>query len=184
MSKKFQVKVIDLDSQNSILLFNELRKRNGKSVLECSIKLSEDVAEYKNSNKKFLIIDSGGFDNNLNRLALAKADAIITPVGISQIEVFGLQKFEKILEEAEKILKKRIITNILINNVDIRRKSKIQDLKNYVNENNRYLNLLNTVIHSRADFKDSYENGQTVEEFNKNSKSTKEIKSFLKEIGG
>ena len=178
--------LLDLDSQNSAILFNQLRMSENlptiKCVKESDIDFSNFIDGYSGNRDNLLIIDSGGYDSDINRAALIKADIIITPVGISQIEIFGLQKFRKILKEASEALGKKIKTNVLLNNVDSRSKNKLKDLREYIKENNKYFNLLDSVIHTRADFKNSYGDGLTVKEFNKKGTAAQEIKQLTKEI--
>ena len=50
------------------------------------------MSKYQDNKDNLLIIDSGGYDSQINRMALVEADILITPVGISQIELFGLTK--------------------------------------------------------------------------------------------
>jgi len=187
LQKKYKdLMLLDLDSQNSAILFNQLRMSENlptiKCVKESDIDFSNFIDAYSGNQDNLLIIDSGGYDSDINRAALIKADIIITPVGISQIEIFGLQKFRKILKEASEALGKKIKTNVLLNNVDSRSKNKLRDLREYVKENNKYFNLLDSIIHTRADFKNSYGDGLTVKEFNKKGTAAQEIKQLNKEI--
>ena len=187
MQKKYKdLALLDLDSQNSAILFNQLREQEKLPTIKC---VTEDVIDfdefigryYKNKNN-LLVIDSGGYDSNINRAALIKADLIITPVGISQIEIFGLQKFRKILKEASEVLETKIKTNVLLNNVDSRSKNKLSDLREYIKDKNDYFNLLETTVHTRADYKNSYGDGLTVKEYNKKGIAQNEIKQLSKEI--
>ena len=178
--------LLDLDSQNSVILFNQLRINENlptiKCVKESDIDFSSFINEYSGNKENLLIIDSGGYDSNINRAALIKADIIITPVGISQIEIFGLQKFRKILKEASNALGVKVKTNVLLNNVDSRSKNKLKDLREYIKDNHKYFNLLESTIYTRADFKNSYGEGLTAKELNKKGPAAQEIKQLTKEI--
>ena len=172
LQKKYKdLILLDLDSQNSAILFNQLRMSENLPTIKCvkerDIDFSNFINEYSGNKENLLIIDSGEYDSDVNRAALIKADIIITPVGISQIEIFGLQKFRKILKEASEALGAKIKTNVLLNNVDSRSKNKLKDLREYIKDNHKYFNLLDSTIHTRADFKNSYGDGLTVKEFNK-----------------
>ena len=187
LQKKYKdLILLDLDSQNSAILFNQLRMSENlptiKCVKESDIDFSSFINEHSGNKENLLIIDSGGYDSDVNRAALIKADIIITPVGISQIEIFGLQKFRKILKEASEALGVKIKTNVLLNNVDSRSKNKLKDLRSYIKDNHKYFNLLDSTIHTRADFKNSYGDGLTVKEFNKKGTAAQEIKQLTKEI--
>ena len=179
--------IIDLDSQNSSMLFNQLRKMNDMKSIECYTadtinEFNDLVKDYKANKENMIVIDSGGYDSEINRLALISADIIITPVGASQIELFGLQKFRNILNDASDATGTNVKTHVLINNVDSRSKKKISELREYIEKNEKYFNLLESVIHTRVDFKNAYGDGLTVKELDKESKATQEIKSLTKEI--
>ncbi|WP_457746332.1 ParA family protein [Sulfurimonas sp.] len=187
LQKKYKnLVLLDLDSQNSAILFNQLRISENlptiKCVKESEVDFSNFINEYSGNKGNLLIIDSGGYDSDINRAALIKADIIITPVGISQIEIFGLQKFRKILNEASSALGVKVKTNVLLNNVDSRSKNKLKDLRSYIKDNHKYFNLLDSIIYTRADFKNSYGDGLTVKEFNKKGTASQEIKQLTKEI--
>jgi len=178
--------LLDLDSQSSAKLFNQLRTHNNLDIINC---MSENevvfetlIKKYKNNKNNLLVIDSGGYDSEINRLALIQSDIIITPVGLSQIEIFGLQLFKKIIQEASSALNKNIKAHILLNNVDSRSKKAIKELKDYIKRNDTHFKLLDTILHTRTDFKKSYGDGLTVKELNKKSEATKEIKALCKEI--
>ena len=187
LQKKYKdLTLLDLDSQNSAILFNQLRISENLPTIKCvtekDIDFSSFIDKYSGNKENLLVIDSGGYDSDVNRAALIKADIIITPVGISQIEIFGLQKFRKILKEASTALGVKVKTNVLLNNVDSRSKNKLKDLREYIKENHKYFNLLESTIHTRADFKNSYGEGLTVKEFNKKGAAAQEIKDLTKEI--
>lgn len=179
--------IIDLDSQNSSMLFNQLRKMQNRESVDCytsnSInEFNEMIKPFKANKENMIIIDSGGYDSEINRLALISADIIITPVGASQIELFGLQKFRAILNDASEATGTSVKTHVLINNVDSRSKKKINELQEYISKNKNYFNLLDSIIHSRVDFKNAYGDGLTVAELDKDSKASQEIESLVQEI--
>ena len=187
IQKKYKdLALLDLDSQNSAILFNQLREREKLPCITCikddDIDFKELISIYSKNKNNLLVIDSGGYDSDINRAALIRADLIITPVGISQIEIFGLQKFRKILKEASQALDKTIKTNVLLNNVDSRSKNKLKDLREYIKDKSNYFNLLDTTLHTRADYKNSYGEGLTVKEYNKKGAAQEEIKQLVKEI--
>lgn len=187
LQKKYKdVALLDLDSQNSAVLFNQLRDSEELQTISCvkekNIEFNNFINEYAKNKENLLIVDSGGYDSDINRAALIRADVIITPVGISQIEVFGLQKFRKILKEASKALGYTVRTNVLLNNVDSRSKNRLKELREYIKENKQYFHLLETTMYSRADYKNSYGNGLTVKEYNKKGDASKEVKELSKEI--
>ena len=58
----------------------------------------------------------------------------------------------------------------------------MSDLREYIKDKNDYFNLLETTVHTRADYKNSYGDGLTVKEYNKKGIAQNEIKQLLKEI--
>jgi len=176
--------ILDLDLQRSCVFWNRTRKAAGVEELKIhAVNTADEVktvlSHYKNNG--LLIVDCGGFDSELNRIALARADAIITPVSPSQVELFGLQNFAKIIREASNSLKRNIVANVVINNADSRAKSTINDVRDYI-ATNPLFNLLNTVVHWRSDFKKAYAAGVSVTELNRKSKATEEIDLLVNEI--
>jgi len=187
LKKSFKdISLFDLDSQNSVKLFNQLRSNTKEKLIDCylndDISFEKLVKKYKNNKENLLVIDSGGYDSQINRMALVESDMLVTPVGISQIELFGLQKFRKILKEASKYLKKDIKSHILLNNVDTRSKKAIASVREYINKNSEYFKLLDSTLYTRADYKHAYSKGLSVKEYNKKGEASKEIKALVKEI--
>ena len=127
-----------------------------------------------------LIIDSGGYDNDLNRFALVASDIVITPVSPSQIEIFGLQKFAKIVEKAKEY-NPNLKVFVLINNADARSISELIELEKFI-QNNPTFEILNSKIFRRVDYKRAYQSGQSVCEFNPSGKACREIKLLISEL--
>lgn len=183
---KLEADILDLDSLNACVLFNNIRRLNGKGDLtviqaETAQEAMKIINEYKVSGKT-LVVDSGGYDSEVNRIALLSSDVLITPVSPSQIEIFGLQKFIEILQESSEQLKATFMTNVIINNADVRSKSDVHKLKRFIAKNYKYLDAFSTVICSRVDFRRAYEMGLSVEELEKDSKASNEIRLFCREI--
>ena len=115
--------LLDLDAQNSSIIFNNWRAQPienggaGKPALHaytleevgCKLPCQEPIQakflpklfEYYNKSKSLLIVDTGGYDYDLTRITLLYADYILSPVGLSAVERFGLESFETILKKAE-----------------------------------------------------------------------------------
>lgn len=178
--------ILDLDNQNSVILFNKIRVSKGHTPLNCyTVDNDEDLKktlqDYRN-NKKILVIDSGGYDSTINRLAMLWADCIITPVSPSQVELFGLQTFEGVLRDASLKFETIVQTNVIINNADVRSQGDIRKLKVFVKNNKKYLNLMNTILHNRKDYKTAYAKGVSVVELDAGSKAADEISDLVREI--
>ena len=182
LSKKYNLKIIDLDYQKSITIFNETRKEKKLKPLNIiHIENQKELIEVLKNNNELILIDSGGFDSDLNRIAIIGADLIITPVSNNLIEIYGLEAFKKILSELKEI-EPEIRSYILLNNIDPKATKALKELKKYIESNNEYFDLLDSVLRRRADFAKSFEAGKSVVEMDKKSKASKELKNLIKNI--
>jgi len=177
-----KVPIIDLDFQRTLVYTNNLRKANGRQELKIIQPESpEDFISFVDnwSEEKDIIIDVGGFDSNLNRVALYISDLIITPAVDRVTEMAGLYKFHQIIDELSEKMQTDITASILLNDVSPSAKdfSIMEDLV----ENLKHFELMETVISHRADFYKSMEEGKGVTEIKK-SKAKEEIKKLIKEI--
>ena len=174
--------IIDLDSQHSCYLFSLLREEeHGKSLRVFIPETPEEIREIlENMDYDKVIIDSGGYDNDLNRFALLISDVVVTPVSPSQIEVFGLLKFAEIVEEAKKY-NSSLKVHVLINNADPRSSGENRKLQQFIEENSDF-ELLKTKLYRRADYRRAYSEGLSVCEYNPGGKACKEIRALITEI--
>lgn len=191
--------MLDLDKQHSSALWNHVRhmatptesldvyvlKGSGellptaKALSETAIK--ELCGTYKNHPEKILVIDTAGFDASINRLAIIMADMVITPVSPSQIELFGLQTFQRIINEANRSLQTKIPCYVVLNNVVESSKTHLENVLEWVKSKDTFA-LLNTRLGRRVDFQRAYEEGLTVVEYNHRNKGAKEIAALVAEI--
>lgn len=174
--------IIDLDSQKSSVIWAKQRAAEGYG--EVTVEWVKDIGKLTETLKKHegktIIIDSGGYDSELMRVAIAAADIVITPVAPSPIEVVGLQNYQRILRE---ISKEQIYkTNVIINNADGRSQGGIEEVRRYVEQQPTYLSLMNTVICTRIDYKKAYGVGAAVTEYNPTGKAAAEIIELCNEI--
>ena len=182
LNKKYNLKVIDLDYQKSITIFNETRKEKELEPLDIiHIDTQKELIDFLKKNKDLVLIDNGGFDTDLNRISIVGADLIITPVSNDLIEIYGLEAFKKILKELKEI-EPKIKSYVLLNKIDPKAKKAIKELKSYIKNNKEYFNLFDTVLRRRTDFSKSFEKGKSVIEMNKKSKASKELKGLIKDI--
>lgn len=184
--------ILDLDSQHSCVLFSKLREQAGLSKITAHTadtvdELQEIVKQY--DGERALIIDSGGYDNEINRTSLALADIIITPVGPAQIELFGLKKFSTILESVTSKLQASsgradisLRSNVVINNADPRSQGAIGELKEYIAHNSKWFDLLPSVLHARTDYKRAYGQGKSVAELKAGSKAGEELQRLIEDL--
>lgn len=173
--------IVDLDIQQSSSRFFQLREQEGLNRLPVYTELTEElIAEYKGNKKKHLIIDSGGMDNNSIRQGLIVSDMIISPVAISQVEIFGLQDFNELLNSAGEVID-RNKTFVLLNNVNKQAKREIQHIKELISSEFDFV-LLNTILGTRKAYKDAYSFGKSVVELAPQSSASEEIVNLTNEI--
>ena len=183
LAVEMQVPIINLDSQHSCYLFSLLREEEqGKSLQVFTPGTLEEIKKIlENMDHDKVIIDSGGYDNDLNRFALVASDLVVTPVSPSQIEIFGLQKFAQIIEKAREY-RPDLKVYVLINNADARSMSEIIELEKFI-QTVPLFRILNSKIFRRVDYKRAYQQGLSVCEYKPDSKACREVKRLIREIG-
>ena len=180
--------VVDLDFQRTIIINNEMRKTNGKEpIAVLQTKSLEDLITLKNhneknkntKNEKTFIIDVGGFDSDVNRIAIAIADLIIVPANDKTNDIIGLHQFKEIIDQIEKSTNIKLKPTLLINNVSATTRDFIS-LHTFIKQNPNF-SLLENTLRTRADYYKTLETGTGITELN-NSKAKKEFKKLIKEI--
>ena len=176
------VPIIDLDFQKTLVYTNHIRTANGYKSLEIIQPESPEafatlMEEW--DEEKDIIIDVGGFDSNLNRVAMYISDMIITPAVDRVTEMAGLYKFHQIIEELSENMETEIRADILLNDVSPTSKdfSVMEDLVSEL----PYFSLMKSVVAHRADFYKTMEEGKGVSELKK-SKAKNEIEALILEI--
>ena len=184
LQKKYQVELVDLDIQRTLTYANEIRKQH-KDLTPLIIRHFETPEDFKkyiqgDSEERLSIIDVGGFDSSMNRLALVMADMIITPVSDKSFELLGIKTFEKIISQLDELVEHDVRVKVLLNNLNPQ-KSKLEGLKNFITKSS-YFELLDTILRNRTDYDRSAGEGKNVIEYKADSKAAKEIKKLTKEV--
>ena len=176
--------LLDLDTQNSSIGFSrlgpqrEIKFIRGQDLKQSDLKFLD---AYKGSARKNLIIDSGGYDSDIVRLLLINSDLIVTPVAVSQVELMGLQNFDKVIHAARQVTE-NINAYVLFNRVTRFQQSDLKLFKQYILNDITDYKILNTQIGDRKAYKDAFAAGLSVCELNKKSKAADEINSLVSEI--
>ena len=184
LSKRYIVKVVDLDVQQTITACNVIRgKFNSKRLNILNFDDKKKFIEFLNNedDEHITIIDTGGFDSGLNRVAMYAADLIITPVSTEFLEVIGLEKYKKIINEVSSKVGKKIKTHVILNKIHHSQQN-FGDIKEFINKSSNQFTLMNSVLRRRSDFSLSLSHGFSVCEFDKKSESSKEMKALISEI--
>ena len=169
-----KVTIVDLDFQQTLFFINSLAEFPTIDILQP--KSASELIEIFEEQHGYLIVDIGGFDSDINRIALSYADKIIVPISNSVTDVIGFRTFEAILGDID--IKGSI--NLLLNNIHPLAKN-FKDIKEATQTNLDQAKLLNTVIRSRKIFKDSLLSGQSVFDFS-DIKARNEIIGLRDEI--
>jgi len=184
LQKKYDVELVDLDIQKTLTYTNEIRKNQTKyNPLKIkTFQSAENLKRYINSDsdEKLSIIDLGGFDSTMNRIAIITADLVVTPVSDKSFELLGLKSFEGILSQLNKLIEGDLKVKVLLNNINPQ-KSKLGKLKTFI-EKSKHFELLDTVLRTRVDYDKSAGAGKSVMEYKKDSKAASEIKALVKEV--
>jgi chromosome partitioning protein len=179
LSKKYNLTVLDLDKLKSLTYFNSVRKNSNLKPL--NILHANTIDELKNlinNNKDILLIDVGGFDSDVNRIAILGGDLIITPVSDSGIEQAGLLSFKEILNQIRKH-RKDLTAHILLNRIHPSASTSLQELYDFINEHEEF-SKLDTIIRDRTEYKRAYESGISVIE--QGGKAATEMNNLVLEI--
>jgi chromosome partitioning protein len=171
-----KVTIIDLDFQQTLFFINAIAEMNEEQTIEIfQPQTGSELLEIFANTHGYIICDIGGFDNDINRLALSRADKILVPVSASTTEVIGFKTFEAILEDIN-----ATSINIVLNNIHPLQKD-FTEIENAVKTNGA--KLLNTIIRSRKTYKDVLGLGKSVFTYN-DLKAAAEIEELRDELIG
>ena len=132
-----------------------------------------ELLEIFENHKGYLIVDVGGFDSDINRIAMSKANKILVPISESVTEIIGFKTFESILDEID-----ATSINMVLNNIHPLQKD-FTDVENAVQNNN--IKLLKTIIRQRKTYKSVLSVGNSVFESG-DIKAIDEIKGLRDEL--
>lgn len=182
LAKNYNLTAIDLDLQKSLTYFNNVRRKAKMDALNLvEVNSADELKEIINNNKGILLIDVGGFDSDINRLAITGADQLITPVSDSGIEVLGLIAFRQILaklREKRKDLQAKILFNKIHTRAGENNKS-LTDILSFIDRHEEFTKF-STMLRDRNDYKRAWENGQSVIEYN--NKAVIEMNNLIEEV--
>lgn len=168
------VKIIDLDFQQTLFFVNSIAaKREQETIEVLQPKTGSELLEIINNYDGYIVIDAGGFDNDINRIALSNATKILVPISPSAVEVIGFMTFETILNDVN-----ATAVNLVLNNIHPLQRD-FTDIQNAVSHNG--IKLLNTIVRSRKTYKDVMGLGKSVFEHT-DLKATAEIEELKNEL--
>lgn len=169
-----KVTIVDLDFQQTLFFINSLNDNNIIEVKQPQTgdELIELFETYEDD--EYIIVDVGGFDNDINRIAISWADSIVVPISNSATEVLGFKTFEAILEEIDNPFIYVVLNNIhpLAKNFDI--------ITEAIGDNPK-IKLQNSIIRNRKVFKETLGFGKSVFD-TKDVEAQNEIKRLKDEL--
>lgn len=187
LTAKSRTRIIDLDVQETATNLNFLREYNNLKLFDIQKANTNEqlLTLFQNAEQEevdYICVDCGGFDADVNRVAISLSDVIITPVSTKPFEIFGLNKFISILKEIEEDAKKPICTNVVINNIHPALKD-IQVIQDLCESMPNKVKLARSMVRARASFVASTALGASVFERNFDAgQAKKEIMCVCEEL--
>lgn len=174
LEDKRKVTIVDLDFQQTLYFINSI---NENSILEVKQpqtgdELIEIFENYKDD--EYIIVDVGGFDNDINRIAISWADKVVVPISNSVTEVIGFKTFEAILKEID-----NPFIYVVLNNIHPLTKNFEEIAKAIGVKPN--IQLLSSIIRNRKIYKEILCEGKSVFD-TKDTDAQEEIKRLKDEL--
>lgn len=177
----FNGTILDLDFQKTLTRNNELRSQFGLKPFKVLDINSPDEflsAMKKASLSEYIIVDTGGFDDDLTRMANVYANIIITPALENNSELFGLQTFGDILNEIQQQINHEISSYVLINRAH-HSSTNFEVIKSVCDSNSKF-KLMHTIIRDRGIYRKTFNSAQTV--YGSTSAQAKQAKSEINSL--
>lgn len=180
LSKEFDVNVLDLDVQKSLSAFGVARGKNDLKFLSQPSDKEELMKIMNNHKCGILLIDTGGFDMDIQRIAMYGADLILTPVSDSPMELHGLSVFSKTISKLRES-RPEIKASIILNRVHPFAGKSLDELLNEITESEHF-EALGAVLRDRKAYKEAFYFGKSVTEFQPDGEAAGELKMLIDEI--
>jgi len=103
--------IIDLDAHQGIAIINGRRPVEQRWDVRAGLDKAALIKLLKAAGDHLVLIDCGGFDSELVRIAIAAADLIIAPSNDDITEQIGLVRFNQVLSEISQAAGEPIRTN-------------------------------------------------------------------------
>jgi len=172
----YKVRLLDLDIQDTCVSINEQRETPLDYII--NIKNEQEFIEYINDTKEdeINIVDSGGFDSNITRLAIMGADINLTPVADKVTELLAVvKKYSVILEDIANETEDEIKSYVILNNIhsfatkfshieNIFKEQERMELLSTITKGENGLNKIPFTVRTRGIYDKSLIDGKTVQE--------------------
>jgi chromosome partitioning protein len=173
---KGSVLIIDSDKQATISESDFIEQLE---IIQQYGDLEKSIKKYK-TKYKYIIIDVAGKDSKELRSSLMNANIAIIPFLPSQSDLYTVNNINNIINDAN-VYNKKLKTFALINNASTHKANKRPfNAKYFIKENSR-MQPLNTVLHTRNVYLDTFQTGKTVLQ-TKDSKAKNEFNNLVEEL--
>lgn len=178
---------IDLDIHEGISVINQLRPDDKKwNVIAINNKEKLiSVLRTLDEQGKTVVIDCGGFDADINRVAVALADVVIVPANDTVTEQIGLAKFDNVLSEISQQMNINLNAKIMLCKTEPNQKH-FPDMEDTL-QRVKHMSLLNGRLsyrRGRYGFTQSLRQGMGITEIRhgRSSVAGKEVIALVKEL--
>ena len=177
---------VEKDMDNEVSELNPIRRSYGYSeipVVSPTNALELGAYIERGWNGELVIVDCGGFDSDLVRVAIAAADVVITPTSDTALELRKLIKYDNVLTEIAKNTDQNITAYILINKVAANA-SNFSIFEQVVSSSSNFKLLDSRISLLKTDHNKAMERGLSVieDKRTKSGRAAREIKALAEEI--
>ena len=158
-----KVKLIDIDLQNTCIGLNNLRDKPFTDIVQIEDEqhLINIINNVEEEDDDILIIDSGGFDSSITRLAIMGADINITPVADRVTEVLAvIQKYSKTLLEIEASSNEKVESYVFLNRIHPFA-THFEHIEEMI-EDSQHMSMFDAIVRDRAIYDKSLVDGRSV----------------------
>lgn len=174
--------IIDLDAHQGIAIINGRRPAELRWDVRANLDKAALIKLLKAVGEHLVLIDCGGFDSELVRIAIAAADLIIAPSNDDITEQIGLVRFNRVLSEISQATGEPIQAHVLMTRTNPSRKnfSAISDELTSL----PHLTMMTSKLSRRADWANQMESGLGVTEraATRSSAAGMEAKALAEEV--
>ena len=166
LSKLYDTVVVDLDKvQKSLTTCLLKRKRSGLPMPELiDINTAEEVKTLINTTPKVILIDVGGYDSAVGRMALLGADMILSPVSDSGIELDALITWRGIIRSIRESRKDLRATMVFTRIHTFAGEKSLGAVRDWILEQDEF-DFCPVILRERkAAYREAYDNGKSVVE--------------------
>jgi len=175
----------DKGGTTGLKFLSEVRTRLGHQDLNVKqVHNKEELAEAINSDNDDIItvMDLGGLDSDINRIALGFADIVISPANDSILEIGGISEFSKILSEVSEKVGRKITAHTIAARTHHAKRT-WPDIKNAC-ANTDNMTFSGEAMPNYSGFADSLAKGLSIKEYSPESSAALHMHKVAKYIKG